>query len=175
MSDTELTLIFWHWLAFGLVLMLVELVLPSTYFLWMGLAAMVVGVLLWLMPGMSFDVQTILFAVLSVSAIFLGKRYLKRHPIESERPMLNVRGAQNVGRMATLREPIVNGVGRVHLDDTLWKVVGSDMPQGAQVEVIGVEGTALRVKLVALPAESGSSSSSRVHDDQADGDGGGGD
>ncbi|MEW5839062.1 MAG: NfeD family protein [Pseudomonadota bacterium] len=146
MSEAAWVMSFWHWLVLGLLLMLVELVLPSTYFLWMGLAALVVGILSWLLPGMSFDAQTILFAVLSVTSIFLGKRFLKRHPIETDRPTLNVRGAQSIGRIATLREPIVNGVGRVHLDDTLWRALGADLPVGTRVRVVAVEGTSLRVE-----------------------------
>ncbi len=170
MGATEFAMNFWHWLVLGLLLMFIELILPSTYFLWLGLAAMLVGVLLWLIPGMSFDVQTILFAILSVSAIFIGKRYLKRHPIESDRPTLNVRGAQNIGRIVTLHEAIVNGVGRVHLDDTLWKVNGPDLPVNTRVRVVAVEGISLRVE----PLNDGADSPSHSHDEGA-GDGGSGD
>lgn len=171
MSGAEFAMSFWHWLVLGLLLMLVEVALPSTYFLWIGLAALVVGVVSWLIPGMSFDVQIILFAVLSVSAIFLGKRYLKRHPIESDRPMLNVRGAQNIGRIATLHEPIINGVGKVHLDDTLWKVFGPDLPLNTRVRIVAVDGISLRVE----PLNDGASDSPAHHDHDSDGDGGGGD
>ncbi|HES75700.1 MAG TPA: NfeD family protein [bacterium] len=170
MSGTEFVVNFWHWLVLGLALMLVELALPSTYFLWMGLAALVVGIVFWLIPGLNFDGQIILFAVLTFSAIILGKRYLKRHPIVSDRPMLNVRGAQNIGRIATLHEPIINGVGKVHLDDTLWKVFGPDLPINARVRVVAVEGISLRVE----PLHDGAETS--THHDQADGgDGGSGD
>ena len=175
MGETAIALSFWHWLVIGLMLMLVELVLPSTYFLWLGVAAMLVGLLLWLLPSMSFDVQLILFAALSVSTIFLGRRYLKRHPIDSDQPTLNVRGAQSIGRLATLREPIVNGVGRVHLDDTLWRALGEDMPSGSQVRVVAVEGTSLRVEAVE-PRDTGSSSgASQAHEHDNDADGSGGD
>ena len=169
MGGAEFVMDFWHWLVLGLLLMLVELALPSTYFLWMGLAALVVGVVFWLIPGMGFAAQVILFAVLSVSAIFLGKRHLKHHPILSDRPMLNVRGAQNIGRIATLHEPIINGVGKVHLDDTLWKVFGPDLPLNTRVRVIAVDGISLRVE----PLPDGASSSS-PQDNDSDGDGGGG-
>lgn len=169
MLGTDFVLNFWHWLVLGLLLMLVELALPSTYFLWMGVAALVVGVLFWLIPGMSFDVQTILFAVLSVSAIVLGKRYLKRHPILSDRPMLNVRGAQNIGRIATLHEPIINGVGKVHLDDTLWKVFGPDLPLNTRVRIVAVDGISLRVE----PLNDAAATEHAQHD--SDGDGGSGD
>jgi hypothetical protein len=172
MPGPDFVLSFWQWLVLGLLLMLVELALPSTYFLWMGLAALVVGVLFWLIPGMSFDIQTILFAILSVSAIILGKRYLKRHPIQSDHPMLNVRGAQNIGRIATLHEPISNGVGKIHLDDTLWKALGPDLPINTRVRVVAVEGISLRVE----PFHDGADAA-HEHDSNADagGDGGNGD
>ncbi len=167
---------FWQWLVLGLLLMLIEVLVPSTYFLWIGLAAMSVGVLFWLMPSLSFDIQLVLFALLSVSMIFLGKRYLKRHPIATDRPTLNVRGAQLIGRMATLKEPIVNGVGRVHLDDTQWKVLGDDMAAGSRVRVTAVEGISLRVELIEAPSSSGTTdTSSNAHHHDSDGDSGGGD
>lgn len=165
---------YWHWLALGLALMILEILAPSTYFLWMGVAAMGVGALLWLMPGLGPDSQLILFAVLSILAIVLGRRFLKRHPIETDRPTLNVRGAQAVGRILTLDTPIVNGVGRVHMDDTLWRVFGPDLPAGTRVEVIGVEGTALRVRPLGQDGSSGGGDTSPHHDhDDGGGDGGG--
>ncbi|MEW5974027.1 MAG: NfeD family protein [Pseudomonadota bacterium] len=165
----------WHWLALGLALMVLEMLAPSTYFLWMGVAAIGVGGLLWLMPGLSPDVQLILFALLSILAIVLGRRYVKKHPIETDRPTLNVRGAQAVGRILTLESPILNGVGRARMDDTLWRVLGPDLPAGARVEVIGVEGTALRVRPVGEDSRSGGGDTSPHHDHDTDGDGGGGD
>ncbi|MGD9889321.1 MAG: NfeD family protein [Halothiobacillaceae bacterium] len=169
MLGTDFVINFWHWLVLGLLLMLVELALPSTYFLWMGLAALMVGLVFWLIPDLSFAGQLILFAVLTVSAILLGKRYLKRHPIESDRPMLNVRGAQNIGRIATLHEPIINGVGKVHLDDTLWKVFGPDLPLDTRVRIVAVEGISLRVE----PISSGADTSFPHHEDDSSGDGSG--
>ncbi|HER19727.1 MAG TPA: NfeD family protein [Chromatiales bacterium] len=173
---------YWHWLVLGLALMALEMLAPSTFFLWMGLAAMTVGGLLWLVPDLSLQLQIILFAVLSIVAIGLGRRYLKRHPVETDRPTLNVRGAQGVGRVLTLDAPIVNGVGRVRMDDTLWKVLGPDLPAGTRIEVIGVEGTSLRVR--PLDRDTGPSSgagdgapSRHEENDSSDagGDGGGGD
>lgn len=161
---------YWHWLALGLALMILEMLAPSAFFLWMGIAAMGVGGLLWLMPDMGLEVQLILFATLSIVAIGLSRRYLKRHPVETDRPTLNVRGAQSVGRILTLDAPIVNGVGRVHMDDTLWKVLGPDLPAGTRVEVIGVEGTALQVRPLARDSTSSGGDSSPHHDHD---DGGG--
>ena len=66
-------------------------------------------------------------------------------PIETDRPLLNQRGAQYVGRQFHLDEPIVNGHGKIKVDDSIWKVHGPDCPEGARVTVTGVDGTVLVV------------------------------
>ncbi|MCG8379509.1 MAG: NfeD family protein, partial [Proteobacteria bacterium] len=58
----------------------------------------------------------------------------------------NRRGEQYVGRIFTLEEPIVNGVGKVKVDDSTWKVMGVDMPAGTKVRVLSVDGTILNVE-----------------------------
>lgn len=136
---------FWHWLVLALVFVAVEPFVPGTFFLWMGISAGLVGLLLWLAPGLSFELQVLAFAILSVVAIVLSRRYLARHPIETDEPLLNRRAEQYVGRVFTLREPILNGRGRLRVDDTVWRVEGEDCEAGARVEVTGVSGTVLRV------------------------------
>ncbi len=42
--------------------------------------------------------------------------------------------------------PSVNGVGKLRVDDTTWKVAGNDVPAGSRVRVTGVEGTILQVE-----------------------------
>ena len=64
----------------------------------------------------------------------------------SEQPLLNRRAEQYVGRVFTLQEPIVNGRGRLRVDDTVWRVEGEDCPAGTAVEVTGVDATLLRVR-----------------------------
>lgn len=166
---------YWHWLALGLALMALEILAPSTYLLWMGVAAMGVGALLWLMPGLMPEMQLILFALFSILAIVLGRRYVKKHPIKTDHPTLNVRGAQAIGRILTLDAPIINGVGRARMDDTLWRVLGPDLSAGTRVEVIGVEGTALRVRPLGDDGSGSEGTSAARHDHDEDGGDGGGD
>ena len=84
--------------------------------------------------------------MLSVASIVVSRRYLKRHPIATDRPELNRRGQQYVGRTFTLAEPIENGRGRLHVDDTMWKISGPELAQGRQVRVVGVDGVVLMVE-----------------------------
>lgn len=136
----------WTWWIAAVVLVVVEMFAPATYFLWLGLAAAVVGVVVALAPEMSLNQQLLLFAVLAVLSIVIGRFWFKRRPIGTENPTLNRRGSQYVGRVFTLREPIQDGTGKVHVDDTIWKATGPDLPAGSRVRVSGLEGTVLTLE-----------------------------
>jgi len=137
---------FWHWLIAGVILIALEMVVPGVVFMWVGIAALITGVLAWAAPGLSMEWLLIVFAALSVISVVLGRIYLKRNPLQSDHPTLNRRGEQYVGRHFTLSEPIVGGFGKIKVDDTTWKVAGEDMAKDAKVHVVAVEGTVLKVK-----------------------------
>ena len=141
-------IIFWHWWSLGAILFIVELLAPGMFFLWMGESAFVVGAVIWLFPGMDEEYQVMLFSVLSVISILAARRFLKRRPIESDRPFLNQRTAQYIGRVFTLEEAIVNGRGKIRVDDSSWRVEGADCPVGAKVRVMDAEGVILKVQAV---------------------------
>ena len=115
-------------------------------FLWLGLAAGLVGALLLLWPGLGLKGQMLLFAALSVASVLAWRRYQKTHPVVTDEPNLNRRGAASIGQRAALATPIVNGRGRIRLGDSSWPAVGPDLPAGTIVEVIGGEGTLLQVQ-----------------------------
>jgi inner membrane protein len=148
MLETLLKLepVFWHWWAFGGALLIVEAFAPGFVFLWLGVAAGVVGSLLWLWPGIGTDVQVLIFAALSVASVLGWRRWRDAHPPQSDQPNLNRRGAQYVGQRGELVEPIANGRGRIRLGDSSWAVTGPDLPAGRTVEVIGAEGVVLQVR-----------------------------
>lgn len=141
-------IVFWHWWAFAALLLIVELVVPGMFFLWMAEAAVVTGLLLWAFPSLAFEYQVIAFSAMSLVSIVIFRKYLKRHPIETDQPLLNLRTAQYVGRVFTLEHPIVDGRGRIRVDDTTWKIRGEDTPAGAKVRVVDAEGVVLKVERV---------------------------
>lgn len=143
---------FWHWWIAAVVLLLIEILAPGAVFMWMGFAAGVVGLLLLLIPGLSWELQFLIFGLLSVAAIVAWRYYQKRNPTETELPTLNRRGEQYVGRVFTLEDGIVNGTGVIRVDDSRWKIEGEDLPAGTRVRVTGVEGTVLKVEREAAPA-----------------------
>ena len=136
----------WHWWIVALVLLTAEILVPGTFFLWTGISAAVVGLLLLLLPDMSWQWQAGLFGVLSVVTIVLWRWRLATHPAQTDQPTLNRRGEQYVGRVFTLSEPIKNNVGKIYVDDSTWKIDGVDLPAGSQVRVVRAEGTVLHVE-----------------------------
>ncbi len=128
----------WNWMALGFVLLILEIFLPGVFLLWIGLAALIVGslsLIFWDAGFWVWQLQVVIFLVLSLACAFAGKKIVKSGGNTSDQPLLNRRGDQLVGRLATLTEPIVNGRGRVKIGDTMWRVAGPDLPAGTTVRV----------------------------------------
>lgn len=138
---------YWHWWVLGLALVLLEVFSPGVFFVWMGIAAGIVGGLLLLFPDLGWEYQVLAFALLSLATVFLWRAYLKRHPTQSDEPLLNRRGEQYVGRVFTLTVPVVNGIGKIRVDDSTWKIRGPDCPAGTRVRVTGADGVVLLIGL----------------------------
>ena len=136
-------LAFWHWLVLGVVLASIEVFAPGAFFLWLGISAAIVGSVLWVFPGISWELQLLFFAILSIASVVVARRYLVAHPLETDLPNLNRRGQQYVGRTFTLIEPVVNGQGKIQVDDSTWKITCEDCQAGTKVIINGVEGVVL--------------------------------
>ena len=138
---------FWNWWVVAVFLIGIEIFAPGAVFLWMGIAAAIVGVVLMLFPEMTWQIQMLIFAVLSLVSILVWRFVLRdRFPAPLPGRVLNRRGASYVGRTFTLKEPIVDGNGLLHVDDSRWKVEGEDLPAGTKVKVTGIDGTVLKVE-----------------------------
>ena len=137
---------YWHWWILAGVMLLIEVMAPSFYFLWLALAAAAVGFVMLLIPDLDWQYQIIIFSGLSVISIALFRRYQGRNPAVTDQPALNRRGEQYIGRTFTLQEPITNRVGVLRVDDTTWRITGDDLPAGTQVVVVGTDGVILKIQ-----------------------------
>jgi inner membrane protein len=138
---------FWNWWVVAVFLIGIEIFAPGAVFLWMGIAAGLVGLGLLMFPEMTWQIQLLAFAAISVVSILVWRYVLRdRFPRPANGRVLNRRGASYVGRTFTLKEPIVDGNGLLHVDDSRWKVEGDDMPAGSRVKVTAIDGTVLKVE-----------------------------
>ena len=145
MSDILARLGSWNWLIAGLVLMVLELVLPGVFLMWLGLAALLVGVIA-LFADWIWQVQLIAFAAFSLAAVPLWRRVAAQSAPNADSTFLNRRSDALVGRVFTLEKPIMDGSGTVRIDDTVWRVRGPDCPAGSRVKVVHTDGGSLAVE-----------------------------
>jgi inner membrane protein len=138
---------FWDWFIAGALLLVLEVLAPGVFMLWLGLAALLVG-LISIFVDWSWQAQFIAFALFSVAAIPVWLRLSRQVAAPTDQPFLNRRAEAHVGRIFTLERPIVDGSGTLPIDDTVWRITGTDVPAGSRVKVVRVDGTALHVELV---------------------------
>lgn len=145
----------WVWLTLGVLLAGLEMVVPGVYLIWLGIAAIVTGVLTGLLH-LSLPVQVIDFVFLSLICAYSARRFLTDSPIASVDPLMNRRMARMVGATAVVVQAIEHGRGRVHLGDSEWNVRGPDLAVGERVRITGSDGGTLLVEPIALLPKEGS-------------------
>ncbi len=146
MATVVESLQYWHWLTLGIVLLVAEVAVGGASFLmWIGFAALFTGLVSFILPGLLiWQLQLLLFGVSAVASVLLWRRYVKDEPVAGG-VLLNHRGAEYIGRVVHLEEAIVNGQGRIRIDDTLWSVRGRDAPAGAAVRILAQDGNTFDV------------------------------
>ena len=141
------------WWLLALVLIGAEMLLPGYFLLWIGFAAAAIGLILVVAPGLDLAWQLVSFVALALWSSYVYWRFVRRLlDVPSDRPLLNRRAEQYVGRRYVLDTAIVNGQGKARVGDSVWLVEGPDLPAGATVEVVGVDGNTLRVKHAGVDA-----------------------
>ncbi|WP_333604796.1 NfeD family protein [Novosphingobium sp.] len=136
------------WLALGLVLAVAEMAIPGVFLIWMAGAALATGLITWVLP-IGVPIQIGLFAVLSIIAVFVGRRYIDRHPVVSADPKMNDRGARVIGETVVVTQAIEGGQGRVKLGDSEWLARGADAAVGTRLRISGHDGVVLVVEPIA--------------------------
>lgn len=136
----------WSWMIAGAVLFALDVMAPGFFLLWFGAAAAVVGLLVFAIP-IEFTWQVLAFCGVSVLSVLAGRALWggNRGGV-SDKPLLNQRARQLIGRNFVLSTPITSGQGRITAGDSTWSVRGPDLPQGATVRVVDAEGTMLLVQ-----------------------------
>lgn len=141
-------LTFWHWFVFGMMLMVLEVMIFGAFFLWLGIAALMIGVAMMFVP-MLWTISIPLWATLSIVLILGFQLYRKKNPKTEVNSGLNQRGHEYIGQVFTLEKPVLHGKGEIRTADTVWKIVcNQDVSAGSSVRVTGLDGTSLRVEVL---------------------------
>lgn len=137
------------WWVLALILIAGEVLIPGYFLLWIGIAAGAMGIITLFLPGIGILAQAIGFVVLAFISCILYWRLVRprlERDIPPDAALLNRRGARMIGQRYVLETAIVNGRGKARVGDGQWLVEGPDLPSGTTVEVVGVEGTTLKVR-----------------------------
>src|SRR6516165_820527 len=136
---------FWHWLIGAAAFAVIEIAVPAMVCIWFAAAALGTAAIAWLAPGLAWEHQALIFAALSVASVAIGRVASARIRARSSGSRLNRRAETYVGRTFTLERPIVDGRGRLKIDDTVWLVEGPDLPAGTRVRVISADSALLQI------------------------------
>jgi membrane protein implicated in regulation of membrane protease activity len=137
----------WNWFIAAGVFFIIELMVPGAFMLWLGFAALLVGIIskfvIW-----PWQYQFVAFAVFALASIPLWRHFARSVEKPGDQPFLNRRADAAIGREFTLEKPIVAGSGTVKIDDTIWRLSGPDSPAGSRVKVVRADAATLVVEQV---------------------------
>ncbi len=146
LSEVLSRVVFYDWLLLALFILIIEMLTGTMYLLWPGLAAVITGLIFWLVPDLSWQMQLVIFSVTTIASMLLWFKYGKEKSPTGGYEHLNQRGQQYVGKQYPLIEAIENGRGIVDIDDTRWSVRGPDKAKGELVTVKSIDGNILNVE-----------------------------
>lgn len=139
----------WHWLFFGIALLLLEVLGVGGILVGAGCGAILLASVLAVVP-MSWQLQMVLFGVFALLGTIIFWTFFRVRSADNETTKLNNRLAQLVGVRVSLMTNIKGGRGKVQIQDALWTVsCQEDLPMGTLVEVTGYDDAILHVTKVA--------------------------
>ncbi|NOZ33301.1 MAG: NfeD family protein [Alphaproteobacteria bacterium] len=137
----------WSWIIGGAALLALELAVPGGILVWFGAAAVLTGLVV-LRFDLSWQLQWGLFAVVSIAAVVVWTRIIRKRPPPTDQPFLNKRTGRFIGQVHALEVAIEDGAGKLRIGDSTWRVTGPNLPVGTRVRVIGADAATLKVEPV---------------------------
>ncbi|HET9810155.1 MAG TPA: NfeD family protein [Sphingomicrobium sp.] len=135
----------WLWMIGGVLLLILEVIAPGFFLVFIGAAAIATGFFAVLF-GLGLVPQLALFALYAIIAVMVGRRFYNVRGIDSADPFLNDRAARLVGKSVVVVTPVDAHGGRVRVGDSEWSARGVPAEKGERVRITGVEGNCLIVE-----------------------------
>lgn len=142
--------IVWIWAAVGLVLLAIEMATGTFYILWFGVAALCVAVLTYFLPALLMAYQLVIYAILSLGALWLWKKHEKKIQVNSRVGQAQGEEIGRTGVMISSCSAKQNGMIRFTqglMGSREWIAVSNmEIAEGEEAKVVAVEGNTLRVE-----------------------------
>jgi len=136
----------WLWLIGGVLLLIAEVIAPGFFLVFVGAAAIATG-LFALLFGLGLPLQLALFAIYTLLAVLVGRRFYANTADQvSADPLLNDRAGRLVGKVVTVVSPVDEHNGRVRVGDSEWSARGGPAAAGERVRITGIVGNCLTVE-----------------------------
>ena len=135
----------WVWLIGGVLLLIMEVIAPGFFLVFIGAAAIATG-LFTVLFGLGTVPQLALFALYALLAVLVGRRFYANRHSDSTDPLLNDRAGRLVGKTVTVVADVDEHGGRVRVGDSEWSARGGPAAAGERVRITGVEGNCLTVE-----------------------------
>lgn len=140
-----------NWFTIGVVLMILEMVIPGIFLMWFGISALIVGTIALLLP-IDMNTQLVIFAVVSVVSVIAVLIFMRKRIPESKSTVTSnlnqARGAELIGQTYTLTSDVVNGEGKLSIGDTVWLIRGANAVTGSTIKIEKIENNALIFSIV---------------------------
>ncbi|BCE01382.1 NfeD family protein [Marinicellulosiphila megalodicopiae] len=132
-------LVYWHWLALGSFLLVLELAGAAGFLLWAGLAAFVSMVISFVFPQLDWKIQGVIYGVITLGISFFWYYRIKSRPTMTDQPNLNNRSQTLIGRQSELLKDTLGQEGKIKIDDANWNVIGVQGVKGDMVNIVGAK------------------------------------
>ena len=134
------------WIAAGVILLILEILIPAFVCICFAAAAFIVGILGFTGILPSLESQILTFALLSPVFVFASRRILRHREKD---PGVATNADELLGKAAVVVEEIdPGGHGRISLYGIDWRARSSNtdvIPLNARVTVVSIDGTTLIV------------------------------
>ena len=139
-------LLWWHWIALGLLLLTMEMFTGTFMMLGLGVAAIIVGLVDIIYP-ISLEMELLLWMILSILSLAIWFKYMKDKSIET-----SGQSNDSLDTLGVVEEKIIiNGRGTVRFDspvlgNSVWIATAKEnLDTNSRIKIIEVKGQLIEV------------------------------
>lgn len=146
----DTNIVYWHWVVFGLLLAALEIFVPSFFMLWLGVSAVIVGLLITVID-ISFSTQLLTWIILSILCLLTWFKYVS--PLIKTKSLSGMAHERILGKIGIVIEySEVTKRGKIRFSVPLlgneeWDILSEDkLSQGDRAVIVEVSGNSVIVK-----------------------------